>query len=73
LVLLLGETGERYLRKLADTDLSLSRQIKELFDLVRQYGPEPVAAGNQELAARQYKAIIWHSQPQREKKKPCAS
>jgi transposase len=44
LVLLLGETGECYLRKLADTDRSLSRQIKELLDLVRQYGPEPVMA-----------------------------
>jgi transposase len=44
LVLLLGETGESYLRKLAGTDRSLSRQIKELLILVRQYGPEAVNA-----------------------------
>ena len=44
LVLLLGETGESYLRKLADTDRSLSRQIKELLALVRQYGPESALA-----------------------------
>ena len=44
LVLFLGETGESYLRKLADTDRSLSRQIKELLALVRQYGPESVLA-----------------------------
>jgi transposase len=42
LVLLLGETGEYYLRQLAETDRSLSRQIKELLDLVRQYGSESV-------------------------------
>lgn len=44
LVLLLGETGESYLRSLAETDRSLSRQIHELLNLVRQYGPEPVIA-----------------------------
>ena len=42
LVLLLGDTGESYLRQLAETDRSLSRQIKELLMLVRQYGPEAV-------------------------------
>ena len=42
LILFLGETGECYLRNLADTDRSLSRQIRELLGLVRQYGPEPV-------------------------------
>ena len=41
---MLGETGESYLRKLAETDRSLSRQIKELLSLVRQYGPEAVRA-----------------------------
>lgn len=44
LVLLLGETGESYLRNLAETDRSLSRQIHELLSLVRQYGPESVMA-----------------------------
>lgn len=42
LVLLLGDTGESYLRQLAETDRSLSRQIQELLILVRQYGPEAV-------------------------------
>jgi hypothetical protein len=32
------------LRKLAETDRSLSRQIRELLSLVRQYGPEAVIA-----------------------------
>jgi transposase len=44
LILLLGEEGESYLRSLAETDRSLSRQINELFLLVRQYGPESVMA-----------------------------
>jgi hypothetical protein len=44
LVLLLGETGESYLRSLAETDRSLLRQIHELLNLVRQYGPESVIA-----------------------------
>jgi transposase len=44
LVLFLGDTGESYLRQLAETDRSLSRQIKELLLLVRQYGPEAVMA-----------------------------
>jgi hypothetical protein len=34
---------EGYLRDMADTDRALSRQLTELLDLVRQYGPEPVA------------------------------
>ena len=34
---------EAYLRDMADTDRALSRQLTELLELVRQYGPEPVA------------------------------
>jgi len=34
---------ETYLRDLADTDRALSRQLAELLELVRQYGPELVA------------------------------
>jgi len=34
---------EAYLRDIADTDRALSRQLGELLELVRQYGPEPVA------------------------------
>lgn len=44
LIAWLGETGESYLRHLADTDRALSRQIQELLLLVRQYGPESVLA-----------------------------
>ncbi len=41
---LLGEMAETYLRHLANTDRSLSRQITELLQLVREYGPEAVKA-----------------------------
>jgi hypothetical protein len=34
---------EGYLRDIADTDRALSRQLTELLELIRQYGPEPVA------------------------------
>lgn len=44
LTLLLGEEGEAYLRGLAETDRMLSRQIRELLELVRQYGPQAVTA-----------------------------
>jgi hypothetical protein len=41
---------EAYLRDLADTDRSLGRQISELLDLLRQYGPEPVAGAIEKAA-----------------------
>lgn len=44
LVALLGPSVETYLRALAETDRSLSRQITELLELVRLYGPDPVRA-----------------------------
>lgn len=44
LVTLLGPASELYLRGLADTDRSLTRQVRELLELVRDYGPEAVAA-----------------------------
>lgn len=34
---------QAYLRDIADTDRGLSRQLAELLELIRQYGPEPVA------------------------------
>ena len=34
---------EAYLRDMADTDRALSRQLTEILELARQYGPEPVA------------------------------
>jgi hypothetical protein len=44
LAMFLGEVGESYLRGLAETDRSITRQINELLFLVRQYGPDPVIA-----------------------------
>jgi len=43
LVALLGPATEDYLRRLAETDRSLARQVRELFALIREYGPEAVA------------------------------
>ena len=42
---------EAYLRDLADTDRSLGRQIDELLELMRQYGPEAVAGAMERAAA----------------------
>jgi transposase len=44
LITLLGPASESYLRRLADTDRSLTRQVRELLDLIREYGPDAVAA-----------------------------
>jgi transposase len=43
LVALLGPGCESYLRRLADTDRSLARQVRELLALVRDYGPDAVS------------------------------
>jgi transposase len=43
LVAQLGERAATYLRELARTDRSLPRQIAELNDLVRNYGPDAVS------------------------------
>ena len=42
---------EAYLRDMADTDRALSRQLAELLELVRQYGPEPVADAIEKASA----------------------
>jgi transposase len=42
---------EAYLRDMADTDRALSRQLAELLELVRQYGPEPVADALEKASA----------------------
>jgi hypothetical protein len=42
---------EAYLRDMADTDRSLARQIAELLELIRQYGPETVAAAIERASA----------------------
>ncbi len=49
--LLLGPAAELYLRALAGTDRSLARQVRELFELIRDYGPEAVAAAIQKAHA----------------------
>ena len=33
-----------YLRELVGTDRSLARQVRELYDLIRHYGPDAVSA-----------------------------
>jgi predicted component of type VI protein secretion system len=43
-IALLGPAAHEYLERLADTERSLSRQIREMFALVREYEPEAVAA-----------------------------
>jgi predicted component of type VI protein secretion system len=42
---------EAYLRDMADTDRALSRQLAEILELVRQYGPEPVADAIEKASA----------------------
>ena len=42
---------EAYLRDMADTDRALSRQIAELLELIRQYGPEAVADAIEKASA----------------------
>jgi hypothetical protein len=42
---------EAYLRDMADTDRSLGRQISELLELIRLYGPEEVACAIEKAAA----------------------
>lgn len=44
LIQMLGPTSEYYLRKLAETGRSLTRQVRELLELVRDYGPQAVAS-----------------------------
>ena len=44
-------TVEAYLRDMAGTDRSLSRQIQELLELIRQYGPEDVAGAIETAAS----------------------
>jgi hypothetical protein len=42
---------EAYLRDLADTDRTLSRQLTEHLELIRQYGPEAVATAIEKASA----------------------
>jgi len=43
-VTLLGPACEAYLRRLADTDRCLARQVRELLILAREYGADAVTA-----------------------------
>jgi hypothetical protein len=47
LIAWVGESAEAYLQELAGSDRVLSRQIRELIKLVREYGPDPVRAAIQ--------------------------
>ena len=49
---LLGPAAEEYLRRLADTDRALTRPVRELLDLIREYGPEAVAAALSKASRR---------------------
>ena len=42
---------EAYLREIADSDRTLSRQLAELLELIRQYGPESVAHAIEKASA----------------------
>jgi transposase len=42
---------EAYLREIADSDRALSRQLNELLELIRQYGPEAVANAMEKASA----------------------
>ena len=59
---------EAYLRDIADTDRALSRQLTELLELIRQYGPEAVAGAIERAATaraspgRQNRAASSHRQ-----------
>src|SRR5881296_3927534 len=70
LIALLGPTSEVYLRRLADSDRSLGRQVRELLVLVREYGPDAVAAALAKAHAAgafgaDYIANILHQQQSR--------
>jgi len=75
LIALLGPAAHEYLERLADTDRSLSRQVRELFVLVREYGPEAVSAALAKAHAARafgadYIANILRQQQQRREVQP---
>jgi hypothetical protein len=75
LIALLGAASEPYLRRLADTDRSLGRQIRELLVLAREYGPDAVAAALAKAHAAgafgaDYIANILHQQQARRDVQP---
>jgi transposase len=75
LIALLGPASYEYLERLADTDRSLSRQVRELFTLIREYGPEAVASALAKAHAARafgadYVANILRQQQQRRDVQP---
>jgi hypothetical protein len=75
LIALLGPASHEYLERLADTDRSLSRQVRELFVLVREYGPEAVSTALAKAHAARafgadYIANILRQQQQRREVQP---
>jgi len=75
LIALLGPACEMYLRRLAETDRSLARQIRELLALVRDYGPDAVSAALGQAHAAgafgaDYVANILHQHAQRRAVQP---
>jgi transposase len=75
LIALLGPAAHEYLERLADTDRSLSRQVRELFALVREYGPDAVSAALAKAHAARafgadYIANILRQQQQRRDVQP---
>jgi len=72
LVMFLGKTGDDYLRQLAQTDRSLSRQVNELLELCRQYSPEAVSSAISKaqsfgaFGADYIKSILLQEQSQRQ-------
>jgi transposase len=75
LIALLGPRSEPYLRRLADSDRSLARQVRELLALVREYGPDLVGAAVTKAHAAgafgaDYVANILHQQQSRRDVQP---
>lgn len=75
LIALLGPASQSYLERLADTDRSLSRQVRELLALIREYGPEAVAdalarAHTARAFGADYIANILHQQQTRRETQP---
>ncbi len=75
-VALVGPVADGYLRALVNTDGSMARQIRELLALVRQDGPEAVAAALEKAQAAgaigaDYVAnILFQGQSAREQQPP---
>lgn len=75
LIAWLGPTCDLYLQRLAETDRSLAHQVRDLLALVREYGPDAVAAALQKAHAAgafgaDYIANILHQQQRHREVQP---